>query len=346
MTLAMVSAGLCCPVGVGLSAAAAAVHAGISQLRELPYKDNLGQPIIGAALLALPLEISYAERLTELLCTAVLDAMERASGDRIWEKVPLLVGLAQREQLGHQAVRLEQHLLAHVSMKLDVQFHPTLSKVSFTGHLAGVDLLIQASDLIQSRAVPECLVCAVDSHMRAPRLLSLERSRRLRRRGESDGVLPGEGAAAMIIARPRHAEGTLVTGIGFGQETATVLNEEPFVGRGLADATRAALAQARREMKDLDFRMCDVSGESYAFKEQVLLTSRLLRTPRPTVPLLHPAEAFGDVGAASGLVQLALVDEWFTQGMAPGGKGLCTLSCEYGRRGAMVVEQQNPRRAR
>ena len=55
--------------------------------------------------------------------------------------------------------------------------------------------------------------------------------------------------------------------LGFATEPATIESEEPLRADGLTQAISAALAEAGIDIADLDFRITDVSGEQYAFKE-------------------------------------------------------------------------------
>ena len=84
-----------------------------------------------------------------------------------------------------------------------------------------------------------------------------------------------------------------VIGLGFAQEQEPVLTEGPLLGLGLAQAGRAALAEAELPMEEIDFRLSDVTGESYGFREQTLVQARLIRTKREAQPLWHCADSIG-----------------------------------------------------
>lgn len=120
---------------------------------------------------------------------------------------------------------------------------------------------------------------------------------------------PGEAAAAIYVNRPPATTQTQVqvTGLGFGQEKATISSEEPLLGLGLTAAARAALAEAGLQLHEMDFRPSDATGEAYGCKEQALLVARLHRVWKPEVPHWHCADSIGDCGAAAGVCQLARV---------------------------------------
>ena len=112
------------------------------------------------------------------------------------------------------------------------------------------------------------------------------------------------------------------------------MTDEPLLGVGLTRAADLALTEAGVGMHDIDFRLSDVTGESYGFKEQVLAVNKLLKVHKEEFPLWHYADAIGDTGAAAGLCQLAIAYQAFVKGYAPG-------------RRAVVLHQQHrwvPRR--
>ena len=157
-------------------------------------------------------------------------------------------------------------------------------------------------------------------------------------------MIPGEGASVVFVERKPSVKThspVAVTGVGFGHEKATVTSEEPLSGLGLAAAMRAALAEARVAMHEVDFRLSDVTGESYGFKEQSLALSRLLRVRRETLPLWHNADCIGDTGAAAGIGHLIRANHAFQAGYAPGSRAACYTSSVPGDRSVAVVEMRS-----
>ena len=173
------------------------------------------------------------------------------------------------------------------------------------------------------------LVAGVDSYLNAESLLWLDSHSRLKTAQNSDGVVPGEAAACVLVeGRPRHGQiGVELLGLGFGHERAGILTEEPpLQALGLTAAARAALAEAALGMHQMDFRSSDVAGESYGFKELALSLQKLMRVRRENLPVWHAADAVGDVGAATGAVQLVIAQYAFRKAYAPGPRLLCHAS--------------------
>ena len=335
----VVSTGMACSVGLGAAAACAAMRAGIAKFDELPYLDSRVDPMIGAAVPGLDEGIRRHERLTAMLATALAECLAEQHSESL-EKVPLLVALAEPERRGGCA-NMADSIVRGVQKRLGVRFHPGLSRAIPQGHTAGFRALAQARELLKNAGVPACLVCGVDSYINARSLRWLEQDGRLKTKGNSNGVVPGEAAAAVWLepqAVPQRAVNVRISGLGFAQEKAGVLSEEPLLGLGLAEAARAALAEAGLAVHEIDFRLSDVTGESYGFKEQSLMLARLIRVRREKLPLWHCADAIGDTGAAAGICQVVVAYHAFVKGYAPGGHALGCTSAIPADRAVAVLE--------
>ncbi|WP_158501883.1 3-oxoacyl-ACP synthase [Vitiosangium sp. GDMCC 1.1324] len=342
--LHVTATGMVSPVGLNAASAGAAMRAGLSAFGMLPYWDNARKPITGSLVPVLPLDMGRHERLVDLLAMAIADALGGEAGVGL-EQVPLLVAVAEPGRPGGGA-DMAGELVARVERRLERRFHPRLSRVLPGGNAAGFQVLETARKLVMDRRADACLVCGVDSFLNARSLLWLEEHGRLKTRRNADGVIPGE-AAACVRVEP-HMGGTrppmaTLVGLGFAQEPASVLNEEPLRADGLVRAGRAALEEAGLRMQDMDLRLSDVSGESYGFKEQALALTRLLRVKQESLPLWLCAESIGEVGAAAGICQLVRVAQAYQRGYAPGERAMCFTSSVSGDRAVAVV--QRPRRA-
>lgn len=337
------SVGLVCPVGHTAAAACAALRAGLDAFSELPFWDANAMPVIGAMMADLDLDLHDRQRLLDMLAMAIEDCLSGVPALRS-EEVPLLIGLAEPERPG-AAIWSGESLLPELEQRLCRRFHPDLSMAIAKGHTSGTKGLRRAQDYLQNLAVPACIVCAVDSYINASSIFWLDQSWRLKREGHTDGVMPGEAAAAALVRR-RSAEddpaGVHILGLGFGLEPASILTSEPLLAVGLADACRRALAQAGWEFHHLDFRISDVTGESYGFRELALVEGRLARVVRAEPqPLWHPADAIGDTGAAAGLVQLVMATAAWRKGYAPGARAACFTSAVKGDRAVALLQSAN-----
>jgi 3-oxoacyl-[acyl-carrier-protein] synthase-1 len=332
--------GMVCGAGLYATAACAALRAGISAFTELAFVDGDNAPVIGTQV---PENAVGLRRLVKLLAGALADCLSQASGLRP-EATPLLVAVAEPERPGGIGNRGDQ-LLKDVQALLGVRFHPALSRCFPQGHTGAFAALRFARAQVLPASAPACLVAGVDSYINGPALAWLEGQQRLKTPNNPNGVIPGEGAAAVLVQREGRtpvAAPLQVIGLGFAQETATILSEEPFIGLGIAQAVRQALAEAQLPMHDMEFRVSDLTGESYAFKEQSLMMARLLRRRREDTPLYHAADSLGDTGAAAGAVELVTAAAMFAKKYAPGPRGLCCTSAIAGERAAAIIKTTAP----
>ena len=334
------SVGMVCPVGLSAAAACAAMRAGIDNFEELPYYDNSGQPIVGAMVPGLDAFMTRKQRVIELLAGAVKECLGGTPPCRP-EQIAVLVGLAEPNRPGGATVWAED-AIDEVEEKLNVRFDPEWRRVFRTGHTAGFEALRVARELLEDHDVPACLVCGVDSYISAAALHWLDDHDRLKTPANQHALIPGEAAVAILLQRVPVAKTTVkVIGLGFGKEEAHVLSEEPLLGLGLTQAARAALTEANVAFHEVDWRISDVTGEPYGFKELPLLEGRLLRVKLESQPVWHWAECIGDTGAAAGIAQLILADQAFAKGYAPGDIAICLTSSVSGDRCAAVLRRHS-----
>ncbi len=334
------STGMVCPVGLSAQAACAAMRAGISQFEELPYICNEGDPIMGAITPGLKADLKFEQRLVEMLAAAISECLRKKQPPQT-ETIPLLVGLPESERPGIQSA-LADRIIGQVQEKVQAQFHPKLSRTISAGHTSGFEAIRSVPDLFQDSKISSCLICGVDSFINARSLLWLDQHQRLKTDENSDGVIPGEAAAAICLGRQGTSTGkgkVRIPSLGFGKENANILSEEPCLGLGLTKAVEAALEGAGFKMDEIDFRLSDVTGESYGFREQMLVLGRLMRVRREDmIPVWQCSEFIGDTGAAVGICQIVAAFEAFEKEYSPGNRGVCYTSAVSGDRAVVILE--------
>ncbi|HYJ09068.1 MAG TPA: hypothetical protein VEX18_08660 [Polyangiaceae bacterium] len=324
--------GLACPLGLTGPAACAAIRAGITRVRESSYLDNNQEPIRASALELLGDRLA-PERALDLLAWAIGGA---AGGVPDLAAVPLLILLADAQQVPRWPS--QTHLFDALEQRLGRSLDRRQSRISFGGSVQTLEALSEARTRMASGHVDNLIVAAADSFMGASRLLLLEQQGRLLTEQNSDGVIPGEAAASVLLTHRRSGAQASVLGLGFAKEPSTLWNDEPLRADGLSDAARAALAEAGLRFADLDFRVSDASGESFGFTEQALLVSRLLRARKSVLPLWLCAESLGFTGAAGALCGLVTALAGWNRNYAPGPRAIVCAGDANGLRGAAVLQ--------
>jgi 3-oxoacyl-[acyl-carrier-protein] synthase-1 len=144
----------------------------------------------------------------------------------------------------------------------------------------------------------------------------------------------------MVQSRPDSGSSSPVklNGLGFALAGYRFERRTAVSWARLTDASMAALSEAGIQMHQIGFRLSDVTGESYGFKELSLVVGRLLRIHRQEgYPIWHCAENIGDTGAAAGVVQLIRAFHAFQKGYAPGTIAMCFTSSDWGQRAVAML---------
>jgi 3-oxoacyl-[acyl-carrier-protein] synthase-1 len=327
--------GLVTSVGLTTAACCCAIRAKISNPFETRFIDSSGAWIM-AHQVNLGQPSSGLTKLVRMAALAIEEALQDLDKDQ-WRRTALLLCVAEPERPGRTA-GLDDHLFTQIQSELGVSFASPSALVPH-GRVGVAVALSQARALIGDSKVPGVLIVGADSLLSWPTLSHYEREDRLLTESNSNGFMPGEGAGALWV---RPAEGRsaqlLCTGVGFGRESAHIGSGEPLRADGLTQAIKASLADASRQLHDIDFRITDNSGEQYYFKEASLALTRTLRQHKEAFDIWHPAECIGEVGATSGIAVIATAREACFKGYAPGHDILTHWANDAGQRAAVTFE--------
>lgn len=338
--IAILHSGLVTSVGLSAPASCAAIRAAVTNHDATRFVDSEGEWIVGARV-ALEKPWRGRAKLLKMLAIAVAECLEPL--EKIApQSLPLLLCVAERERPGRIG-GLDDALFRELEQETGVTFHPDLSAIVPDGRASVGLALAQARKLIHERQAPYVLIGAADTLLVGRTLADCESRQRLLTSRNSNGFVPGEAAGAILISRPSDAERQLrCYGVGYASERVTVETQEPFRADGLTQAIRAALAEAGCEMRDLDFRITDSSGEQYYFKEAALALSRTLRVRKERFDIWHPADCIGEVGAAIGAAMLAVALAGCRKAYAAGNNILWHLGNDAGHRAAAVLRFEGP----
>ena len=120
-----------------------------------------------------------------------------------------------------------------------------------------------------------------------------------------DGIVPGEGAGALILESRAHAEARgariLAKILGFGRSFEPALSDAPRTGDGVRRSIRMALQNAGLTPQDLGH--VNAHGASSVARDR--MEAHAIRDCVGAVPVTALKSYFGDLGAGSGAVELA-----------------------------------------
>lgn len=346
--LAVVGSGLVSSLGFNAPANWVAMRAKLSGLRSETLHDlHSGEPLsIGRV--PLPHWWEGPSKLADLLAPALLECLRAAELEQLapasLAAIPLILVMSEPER-PHRPAELEAILIDELVARLG-PLHPR-SVTLARGRSGGVVALDLAAALLREGEASCCIVAGVDSFLQLELVRELIERRRIVTPLNSNGFFPGEAAAAVLVtgSRPRPSE-LHVLGLGLAHEPAILESDLPLRGEGLVAAVRAALLAADMTTLDLDYRLGDLDGERYKFKESTLMIARLdrkvdargraARSDRK-LPIWHPIEYLGEIGAAIVPCLLGLALAAGRRGWAPGATALLHVGDEAGERAAAVV---------
>lgn len=342
--LCMFGTGMVSAVGLSAPASCAAIRCAIDNFQETRFIDRGGEWLLGASV-ALEQPWRGHSKLVKMAARAIAEALQATPGIDP-AQTPLLLGVAEQERPGRLA-GLDGRLLKDIERELGLAFHPSSNLIA-RGRVSGAVALLNARKLVHEGGHRHVLIAGVDSFLNAATLTAFEERQRLLTSQNSNGFIPGEGAAAVVVGAPLASEEPqlLCRGLGFGMEPATVESEDiPLRAEGLTQAIRAALAELGCGLEQMDYRITDLSGEQYYFKEASLALSRTLRVRKEFFHLWHPADCIGEVGAAIGPAMLVVALAACRKAYGDGPNVLCHLGNDAGQRAAALLVYQAVRAA-
>jgi 3-oxoacyl-[acyl-carrier-protein] synthase-1 len=336
--------GACTPLGHGLWDSAAAARTGMAAFVEHPFLvDRRDEPIVVSPAPYLGDDLGVERRILELARQAALEAvLGLASEDGRVLSVPVLVGLPEArpglpaDTLERIATRLRE-ALAEACGVTELEAVPH-------GHAAGLIALEAGWQRIRSGRADLVLVGGVDSYIDPDALEWLEACEQLRSAVDNAwGFVPGEAAGFCLLASPRAARrygiagGDEILAVATAREVNRIKTPTVCIGEGLTNAFRRVFAAFADEDARVDQAISDLNGEPYRADEFGFALLRISERFAAPGAFSTPADCWGDVGAASGPLHLALAVAAAKKGYADGPLTLLSASSEGGERAAALV---------
>jgi 3-oxoacyl-[acyl-carrier-protein] synthase I len=332
--------GAATPIGRGAWIAAAAARAGLCGFREHPYMiDTAGEPMRIARVPWLDVELQGVERFAQLLFPAIDEALQSAPPH---SRIALTLGLPPPRPglVADLATQLKQLIGERYAGRLA----PILTYEA--GHAAGLLALDAALKGLAAGSIQACIVAGVDSYISPETLEWIEACDQLHGGGPLNnawGFIPGEAAGALLVqplVSGREGADTWladVVSVGIGQETKLIKTDAVCIGEGLTQAFRSALSKLQPGER-IDDVYCDMNGEAYRADEYGFTCLRTKERFREATDFVAPADCWGDVGAASGLLHAQLAVAARRKGYAAGELAMVWASSEGGERAAGLIQ--------
>lgn len=305
----VVSHGLACPLGLTTDTAMAALHAGIRPLVESErILDGAGEPARGFMLGRLPEDAPRLARASTLARFALAEACAPLASERSGV-VPCFLALPEPTDGPALDLGRVESALAEVvrgaTGGLGLEVGP---RRAFPRGRAGALLALRAASSALMRGEHAvALVGGVDSRVDGVTLQALADGDRLLGRRNRDGLLPGEGAAFVLLANPRAVGADRAVAHIPGCAVATEPNPRGDGGPCQALGLTSVFHELRSQHQGrTDVVVSAQTGEgeyerefSYAYLRNASLMPEPLRT-------LVLGSRLGDAGAAAGAMALVV----------------------------------------
>jgi 3-oxoacyl-[acyl-carrier-protein] synthase I len=323
--LCVLKTAACTSVGLSSAATAAAVRCALSGFSDHPNaRDGLGEPAIvaappGAANIGNPAEAIGA--------MAVAALSQIADGDRL----PVLLALPEARpglpaDLGAQ---IAAHLAAQIP---GVQ----VAVAAGAGHAAGGAALMQARDYLAQNSGAVVAVVGADSYLHPETISWLDRHRQLHAPYNAWGFIPGAAAGACLLGHPQRAGGrapprAIIEKIAVDREEVPIKTDGVCLGWAMTRIV-GNLVEDQPPGPVFDAFYCDQNGETYRADEMGFMLARSGERFRDPAAFVAPADCWGDVGAASLPLYIALAVEAAARGYARGPVSVHLAGSESGLR--------------
>ncbi|MGE5451958.1 MAG: beta-ketoacyl synthase N-terminal-like domain-containing protein [Acidobacteriota bacterium] len=338
----IVSLGACTSLGRDAWSSAAAVRAGLSGFTQHPFMvDGVGAPMHVAMAPWLDVRLNGVARLAALLMPAIDQALEPVAGHIQRDRTAIALGLPPPRPGVPPA--LTNPLMAQIAERHGSLFGSAAAFAS--GHAGALQAMQAGWTKLSQGALDACLIAGVDSYLEPDTLEWLEDQDQLHGAGPLNnawGLVPGEAGAALMLMRASVAQAAgvpvlaTVLGTGIAHEPHRIKTDSVCLGEGLTQALRAALGAlpAGSLVSDL---YGDMNGEPYRADEFGFAALRVKEHFEGVSDFIAPADCWGDVGAAGGVLHAMLATVAGYKGYAKGPLAMTWASSESGERAAALL---------
>lgn len=308
--------GMVTAIGANAEMTAAAVKAGISGYTISGYFTPDEQPITMACVpddvfTSMDIEIEegdhYSEQYDHIIKMAIIAVQEAFFRLPIKKTVPLILTMPEQSD---NAEHIDSELLIANLLKQE-SFPLSADKVRciHTGRAAGIQGVDLALRYLYEADEDYVLLGGSDSYLSYTRLDSLD-SERLNTPANMDTFVPGEGAGFILLTRNpnqalmRDEHIIAISQPGIAEEPGHLFSDEPYLGDGLDKAFKQALKDYTGPAIETVYS--SMNGEQHWAKENGVAMMRNHVCFNEQVTTEHPADCFGDLGAATGSVLMGL----------------------------------------
>jgi 3-oxoacyl-[acyl-carrier-protein] synthase I len=344
----VVGVGMMTAVGLTAAETTASVRASMMGFTETSIRDHQyepftlaevpeeGLPALHRSLAELVGPTSRELRMLRLASPALVECLGPMKANGV--RPPLMLALPEAET----TLELDRPaFLQWLARQSDGGFDPAQSSAEYTGRAGGLMAIGRAAELIRSQHTDFALAGGVDTYRDLYVLGTLDMEQRVKSEAHLDGFIPGEGAGFVLLASPAMAARAKLAPLASlsivaqGFENGHLYSEEPYRGDGLSSVV-LQLVQSGALPAPIQEVYSSMNGENHWAKEWGVSFIRNSAAFEPDHGFHHPADCFGDTGAACGPLMLGLSALGVSGGYR-GSPGLVYCSSDRGDRAALIM---------
>ncbi len=306
--LVITGIGMISSIGISASQSCASFSAGIARRTSMPeiYYCHADDPDFedGTELIAAPVSFlkSMREKYPEpsewlalMAEKAFSDLMENSAYDAEMDRETGLF-LSLPVILIENDPAMKDAFIYHFHNRIEKDLFPCESYCC-TGHTGVFSMMDEAAKAFSEGKITRAIVGGVESCLFPKWLDELDRDYKIKSPRNIDGYIPGEASAFLLLEKEnKERQKNAVTFTIDALSSTTGLHIPQAPGSALKQVISAVLDG----LEETPVIFCDVNGESWRAEEWGFARTSLGERLRYPVLLEHPADTFGDIGAATG----------------------------------------------
>jgi 3-oxoacyl-[acyl-carrier-protein] synthase-1 len=325
MTAVIGASHVLCSIGNGTDQVWATARAGIARIGNSHVMDRNFDPIqmglvpedalgeLDPDIDKLPLP-SRARRMLRLAAPSF-----QAIGKGLGPPAAVFIGLPE---LSDAEAPWLKHFPSYLQKLTGVPIDRDRSVIVPKGRASALLALERALEALQADPSTAVIVGGVDTYLDLRLLATLDAEQRILGPRVMDGFIPGEGAAFYALTREGAANvhnglSVVVHGAASSLDPGHRYGTEPARGEGLAVALDT-LRQKSRALEPIGTTFAGFNGEGFDGKLWGVARLRHNDIFSKEMQLDHPADKFGDAGAAMGAILMTLAAKSLVTGTRPG----------------------------
>lgn len=324
--LAIKGTGMVTAIGLNRKATSAAFRGVIDNFQESHFLNGNGENLLVSEV---PLEKPWRGKIKmlKMASLAIWEAIEEAKLDSKGTH-PIFICLAESNDGLGININAEQ-FYHELKQETGLSFAQGSGLFKY-GKAGCLSALEHAQKYIQQNQ--PVIIVAVDTLLTAKLVNKFTEKRWLLTRTTSNGFIPSEAAACIVVSEATGDSKFIIKGYGQAKEPYHEGDKSPFIAIGMTEAVRQTLSIANFDLAFINTWFSHNNTSFLQAKESTLAELKLLRGENILYQRYALTPHFGEVGASAGLLMLILSRE------VKGGFSLITMA-NFGENRAAILSE-------